>query len=100
MVEEFKKLPDVMVCWVRGHTDGKGTADYNQDLSQRRTESVVREMVKQGLDPKRLYAQGFGLARPIATNDSEEGRQKNRRVEFVFTLPGDVDPGAKQGSTP
>ena len=100
MVEEFKKLPDMMVCWVRGHTDGKGTPEYNQELSQRRTESVVREMVKQGIDPKRLYAQGFGLSRPVASNETEEGRQKNRRVEFVFTLPGDVDPGAKQGSTP
>ena len=69
---------------VVGHTDNQGKADYNLDLSRRRAASVVRELTSQyGVDPNRLDSFGCGLYAPVASNDTEEGRAKNRRVELV-----------------
>jgi OOP family OmpA-OmpF porin len=69
---------------VVGHTDNQGKADYNLDLSRRRAASVVRELTsKYGVAPDRLDSFGAGLYAPVASNDSEEGRAKNRRVELV-----------------
>jgi outer membrane protein OmpA-like peptidoglycan-associated protein len=67
---------------VYGHTDSTGSAAYNQDLSQRRANSVAGYLTSQGLDQRRFYAQGFGLTRPIADNSTEAGRAANRRVEI------------------
>ena len=73
---------------VEGHTDSKGTDEYNQKLSQRRTDSVVKYLIGKGIDPSRLEAVGFGESRPIAPNQDESGkdnptgRAKNRRTEF------------------
>jgi OOP family OmpA-OmpF porin len=67
-----------------GHTDNQGKADYNLDLSRRRAASVVRELTaKYGVAADRLDAFGAGLYAPIASNDTEAGRAKNRRVELV-----------------
>ncbi|MGF1612863.1 MAG: OmpA family protein [Gammaproteobacteria bacterium] len=74
---------------VQGHTDSIGTAQYNQALSERRAESVMRWFVEQGLPQERLRAAGFGATVPVAPNlhpdgsDNREGRQKNRRVEVI-----------------
>jgi len=68
---------------VEGHTDSQGNAAYNQDLSQRRAESVRSFLVEKGVASDRISAQGFGLSRPIADNASAEGRANNRRVEIV-----------------
>jgi outer membrane protein OmpA-like peptidoglycan-associated protein len=68
---------------VEGHTDSQGTATYNQDLSQRRAQSVRDYLVSRGIAADRVTAQGFGLSRPIADNASAEGRADNRRVEIV-----------------
>ena len=74
---------------IDGHTDGKGQADYNQKLSERRANSVKDWLAKQGGVPaSQMTARGFGMTRPIAPNtkndgsDDPEGRQKNRRVEI------------------
>jgi outer membrane protein OmpA-like peptidoglycan-associated protein len=67
---------------VYGHTDSTGSAGYNQDLSQRRAQSVLAYLTGQGLDPRRFYAQGFGMTRPVADNATEAGRAANRRVEI------------------
>jgi outer membrane protein OmpA-like peptidoglycan-associated protein len=72
---------------VEGHTDSQGEASYNQDLSQRRAQSVRDYLVSRGIAADRVTAQGFGLTRPIADNASAEGRANNRRVEIVV-LPG------------
>ena len=64
---------------IEGHTSGEGTNEYN--LSERRAQSVVRDLVRRGLDSRRLTSAGAGEARPIATNDDESGRSMNRRVE-------------------
>ena len=76
---------------VEGHTDSQGEASYNQDLSQRRAQSVRDYLVSRGIAADRITAQGFGLTRPIADNASAEGRANNRRVEIVV-LPAVSSP--------
>ena len=69
---------------IEGHTDSTGTASYNQQLSERRAQSVVVALQDRGIDPERLTAKGLGENYPVATNDTTAGRQQNRRVEIVF----------------
>ena len=68
---------------VEGHTDNVGAAAGNQALSEQRAQAVVAALVQAGVEAARLSAAGFGAARPVASNDSSEGRAKNRRVELV-----------------
>jgi OOP family OmpA-OmpF porin len=74
--------PAIRVLRVEAHTDA--VVSSNQALSQRRAEWVRAYLVKQGVAPERVVAKGFGATRPIATNDTPEGRALNRRVEFVI----------------
>jgi outer membrane protein OmpA-like peptidoglycan-associated protein len=67
-----------------GHTDAVGTSEYNQTLSQRRATAAVNYLVAQGVSPARLRAVGRGETEPIATNDTEAGRQANRRIEIAI----------------
>ncbi|MCB1832791.1 MAG: OmpA family protein, partial [Geminicoccaceae bacterium] len=67
---------------VQGHTDSTGATDYNQGLSERRAQSVLDYLTGKGVEAERLTAVGFGENRPIASNDTEEGRAQNRRVEI------------------
>lgn len=69
---------------VGGHTDGEGTVDYNQHLSEKRAQAVVEYLISNGIDKQRLQYKGYGKSNPISTNDTEEGRSLNRRVEFVI----------------
>lgn len=78
----LKDHPEVTKVSVEGHTDNKGNAGYNKGLSKRRAASVVTWLTKRGIDKKRLASTGFGQEKPIASNDTEQGRQDNRRVEF------------------
>lgn len=66
---------------VSGFTDGIGSEEYNQKLSERRARAVVNYLIEKGLDRDRLTAEGFGESNPVASNDTEEGRQRNRRVQ-------------------
>jgi outer membrane protein OmpA-like peptidoglycan-associated protein len=68
---------------VEGHTDSQGQPAYNQDLSQRRAQSVRDYLVSRGIASDRISAQGFGSSRSVADNKSPEGRANNRRVEIV-----------------
>jgi outer membrane protein OmpA-like peptidoglycan-associated protein len=70
---------------VEGYTDSQGGQSFNQDLSQRRAESVRSYLISHGLSADRVTAQGFGMGSPIADNASAEGRANNRRVEIVVT---------------
>ncbi|MCX2720594.1 OmpA family protein [Lentiprolixibacter aurantiacus] len=70
---------------VHGHTDNVGTATYNQRLSERRSEAVARELRRLGLPKSRISWSGKGGREPLASNDSEEGRQENRRVSFFLS---------------
>jgi outer membrane protein OmpA-like peptidoglycan-associated protein len=69
---------------VEGHTDDVGDDAYNQDLSLRRARAVVEHLVQRGVPRARLGARGLGKARPVAANDSDDGRKRNRRVEIVI----------------
>ncbi len=74
-----------MTVRVEGHTDSRGAASYNQQLSQRRAESVVNHLVGRGISRNRMQPLGRGEDSPIASNDTSRGRAQNRRVEFVLT---------------
>jgi len=79
----LKANPSISVV-VAGHTDGKGLFDYNVDLSKRRAAAVVADLTQRyGVAAPRLTPFGAGMASPIASNDDEAGRAKNRRVELV-----------------
>lgn len=69
---------------VEGHTDSIGTIEYNQKLSEARARSVASELVTNGVARSRITARGFGESRPIASNKTASGRQRNRRVEVVI----------------
>jgi len=79
----LKGQPDLKV-YIVGHTDNVGVFDYNMSLSQRRAKSVVDQLIQSyGISPDRLKPVGAGLIAPVAANDDEAGRSKNRRVEIV-----------------
>ncbi len=67
---------------IGGHTDSKGSAEYNKKLSNDRAQSVVNYLIDNGINASRLTYKGYGKDQPVATNETEEGRQENRRVEF------------------
>nr|MBC8344068.1 OmpA family protein [Bacteroidota bacterium] len=77
-----------IIAEISSHTDSKGTESYNERLSQRRAQSVVDYLIKNGIEKERLQAKGYGENQPIAQNtnpdgsDNPMGRQKNRRTEF------------------
>ncbi len=73
-----------MKVLVEGHTDAIGTDEYNLGLSKRRAQAVYDFLVSQGVAADRLTWEGYGESRPVADNDTEEGRQKNRRVDLVI----------------
>jgi len=83
LADILKKNPDVK-AEIGGHTDNKGTHQYNMDLSKKRTQAVVDYLVAQGCNAQTLSAKGYAETVPVATNDTEEGRAQNRRVEFKF----------------
>ncbi len=79
----LQSLPDRNVS-VEGHTDSVGTVMFNHKLSEGRAKSVVKELVKNGVSRSRLEFKGYGESDPVATNRTEEGRNRNRRVELVI----------------
>jgi outer membrane protein OmpA-like peptidoglycan-associated protein len=74
--------PEIKQVSVEGHTDNRGGAQYNQTLSEKRAASVVKWLISHGVERGRLASVGYGQARPIDSNATDEGRQNNRRVEF------------------
>jgi OOP family OmpA-OmpF porin len=82
IVQMMKSNPDLKVG-VEGHTDNVGTPASNKTLSEARAKSVVSAIVSQGIAAERLSPAGYGQDKPIADNNTEEGRAKNRRVELV-----------------
>ena len=69
---------------VQGHTDATGTEEHNQDLSERRAKAVANYLIGRGVDAGRITSLGYGEGHPIADNDSEAGRQLNRRVDLLL----------------
>ncbi len=87
----LKDHPEIVELRVEGHTDSRGAKAFNMRLSQSRADSVMKALVERGIEPERLKAQGFGPNEPIGDNATDEGRQKNRRVQFTIL-------GKKDGS--
>ncbi|MFZ6014462.1 MAG: OmpA family protein [Bacteroidota bacterium] len=82
-VVDFLKENSSVEIEISGHTDNKGSDDYNINLSQGRSQAVVDYLISQGIESFRLTAHGYGETKPIDTNDSDAGRANNRRVEFT-----------------
>ena len=83
-IAQLLKSDPKLAVLIVGHTDNQGAYDYNIELSRRRAEAVVKALVaSHGADAKRLRGAGVGMLAPAASNDAEEGRAKNRRVEIV-----------------
>ena len=81
LAEAAKKCPSFDIE-IQGYADAEGTDKLNQKLSDRRAHAVAACLTGKGVDPKRLKIVGYGASRPIADNATEEGRAKNRRIEF------------------
>jgi outer membrane protein OmpA-like peptidoglycan-associated protein len=77
----FQRYPDTLIR-IEGHTDSVGSEQLNMDLSQRRADSVKNLLVQRGVASNRMETVGFGESMPVASNDTEAGRQQNRRVEI------------------
>jgi outer membrane protein OmpA-like peptidoglycan-associated protein len=92
--ERLAKVSGIVLAYpslhvaIEGHTDSVGSDQYNQDLSEHRAQSVRDYFVQQGIQSSAIEARGYGKTDPIASNDTPEGRQQNRRVELV--LSGDA----------
>ncbi len=88
--DEIARVAEVLIKYpqtnisIEGHTDSKGTEEYNMDLSRRRAEAVKDSLISRGISSSRLQTIGFGESKPVATNDTEAGRQQNRRVRIVI----------------
>ena len=92
----LKKYPGIKKISVEGHTDNRGGAGLNMQLSRRRAAAVVEWLTSRGIDEGRLSSKGWGQAKPIDTNDTAEGRQNNRRVEFhILERDDQAGDGAK-----
>lgn len=82
IVDVIKKNPHIKKIAIEGHASAEGNAAYNKTLSDRRAKAVMAYLTGKGIDAGMLTAKGFGSEKPIAPNDTEENREKNRRVEF------------------
>jgi len=89
--EQLKNIAEIMKAYpkvkmkIGGYTDNVGNAGNNLKLSQKRAENTMQEIVKLGVDAKRLEAEGYGEKHPVADNSTEEGRAKNRRIDLRVT---------------
>ncbi len=81
LLEIMQEMPKLKIE-ISGHTDNKGSAEYNKSLSAKRAKAVVDYLIAKGIDASRMRSAGYGKDRPMATNDTDEGRQLNRRTEF------------------
>ncbi|WP_152286323.1 OmpA family protein [Flavicella marina] len=94
----LNEIADVMIEYpdsrfkIEGHTDSRGNDNYNLNLSQKRSKSVYNYLTGKNISSERLSSKGYGETKPIATNDTEAGRQQNRRVEINF-----IDPDSEEG---
>jgi outer membrane protein OmpA-like peptidoglycan-associated protein len=82
IAKQLADHPEIELVAIEGHADDRGSPELNDRLSRARAEAVRTALVKRGVAKKRLTAQGFGTARPVASNDTEDSRAQNRRVEL------------------
>ncbi len=86
LVNLMADYPDASLI-VDGHTDATGTEEYNQWLSEKRAESVKKYLADHGIGAHRITTNGYGQSKPVAANNTKEGRQQNRRVEVTIATP-------------
>jgi outer membrane protein OmpA-like peptidoglycan-associated protein len=96
-VASFMKDNEGTKVVVEGHTDSRGSAEYNQQLSERRAQAVADALAFRGIDRSRVEAVGRGKELPVASNDTSAGQQQNRRVELIFS---DASGRFASGATP
>lgn len=84
IVTVFKQNPHIKKVSIEGHASAEGDPKHNMKLSDERAKSVMKYLVEKGIKQESLAAKGFGVTKPIGDNKTEEGREKNRRVEFVI----------------
>jgi len=84
-VAAFLKENEGTKVIIEGHTDSRGSDEYNQQLSQQRAQAVVAALASRGIDASRVEAVGRGKSLPVASNDTAAGQQQNRRVELIFS---------------
>ncbi len=82
VAQVLQRVPGIRKVEIEGHTDSSGAATGNMRISEKRARAVMRALVVRGVEPQRLSAKGYGETRPIDTNQTREGRARNRRVEF------------------
>jgi OOP family OmpA-OmpF porin len=97
-VDVLKQYPEVRLE-ISGHTDSRGKADKNRDLSQARADAVKTYFIGRGIEANRVTTIGYGADRPVADNHTDSGRSRNRRTEFRL-LQADEKPGDKPGDKP
>ena len=92
----MKNNPDTNIN-IYGHTDSKGTDEYNLSLSDRRAAAVKAYLVSKGIASSRIHTMGVGEKEPVASNDTDAGRAENRRVEFAITANEEMINDANSG---
>lgn len=97
LAQVLKNNPDTNIN-IYGHTDSRGTDEYNQRLSERRAASVKNYLLSRGIASNRMFTMGMGESDPRATNDTDAGRAENRRVEFAITANEEMIRDAQAGN--
>ncbi len=92
----LQKYPDTNII-IEGHTDSKGADAYNQTLSENRANAVADYVVAQGVSRSRLTTKGYGATSPVASNDTDEGRAQNRRVNVIIIANEELKEKAEDG---
>jgi outer membrane protein OmpA-like peptidoglycan-associated protein len=87
VTQVMKDNPQIKKVLIEGHASSDGEASHNMKLSDERAKAVMKYLVDHGIDKGRLSAKGFGSTEPLADNKTEDGREKNRRVEFTIIEP-------------
>lgn len=88
VAEELRKEDKYFIISIEGHTDDVGSDSYNQTLSFKRAVAAATHLVlRDGFDPAKIFVKGYGETKPIDSNASDEGRSRNRRVEFLILVP-------------
>ena len=84
VADVIQKNPQIKRIEVQGHASAEGSADHNQKLSDARAAAVMTYLLSKGIPKDRLSSKGYGVTKPIADNATEEGREQNRRVQFLI----------------
>ena len=84
IADVITKNPQIKQIRIEGHASSEGDAGHNKKLSEDRAKSVMKYLTEHGIPAKELVAKGYGIDKPIADNATEDGREKNRRVEFMI----------------